>query len=127
MKTGIELIAEERQEQLTKHNRSVQSDVDFNTENQILSAIMLIVSNLSFQRGGIKMPKDAFEDLRPEGWGREICWKMLDKPEIGQLQIIGAFAAAEIDRLRKIEFDKAVKDMEEGLGSPSECTAQIGN
>ncbi len=100
MKTGIELIAEERQEQIEKHGRTVQSDIDFNKENQLISGIMLMVSSLGFLKAGIEMPKEAFEDLRPEGWGREICWKMLSKPEIEQLQIIGAFAAAEIDRIQ---------------------------
>ncbi len=101
---GIELIAKERQEQITKHGRTIEGDVSFNTENQLLSGIMLLVSNISFHRAGIKeMPKDAFEDLRPEGWGREICWKWLSKSDIEQLKIIGAFAAAEIDRLQNIQ------------------------
>lgn len=100
MKTGIELISIERQEQIEKHNRSIESDVIFNTENQLVSAIMLLVSNIGFKRAGVDMPKDAFEDLRPEGWGREICWKMIGKSDIEQMKIIGAFAAAEIDRLQ---------------------------
>ncbi len=37
MKTGIELIAEERQEQLTKHNRSVEYDVEHNNDEQLRS------------------------------------------------------------------------------------------
>ena len=99
MKTGIELITEERQEQIEKHNRTVEYDIKNNSQGQLVEGIMLLVSNVGFKRGGIEMPKDAFEDLRPSDWGRELLWKMLGKPEIEQLQIIGAFAAAEIDRL----------------------------
>lgn len=102
-KTGIELIAEERQEQIEKHGRTVQSDVEHNEEGQLLGAIMMIASNIAFASAGLEMPKEAFEDLRPKGWGREVCWKILDKPIIGQLQVLGAFAAAEIDRLQAEE------------------------
>jgi hypothetical protein len=99
MNTGIELITIERQEQIDKHGRTVQSDIEDNTDNQLLSAIMMLVSNISFKRGGMDMPKEAFEDLRPENWNRELCWKMLEKTDVEQLKIIGAFAAAEIDRI----------------------------
>ncbi|MCE5227043.1 MAG: hypothetical protein LLG05_14455 [Porphyromonadaceae bacterium] len=66
------------------------------------AAIMLIATNIAFARMGMKTPKEAFEDLRPGGWGRESCWKIMDKPVIGQLQVLGALAAAEIDRLQNL-------------------------
>lgn len=116
MKTGIEIIAKERQEQIEKHGHSIKSDVDFNTENQLVSAIMMMAANIGFVRAGIKMPKEAFEELRPEGWGREICWGMLSKPIIQQLGIIGAFAASEIDRLNAIEESK---ELPERVTTPS--------
>jgi hypothetical protein len=100
MKTGIELIAQERHEQINKHGRSVQSDVDNNSNDELKYGIMLLITNLGYMQHGMEMPKEAFEDLKPDGWGFEICWKMINKPEIDQLKIIGAFAAAEIDRLQ---------------------------
>lgn len=100
MKTGIELITEERSEQIEKHGRTIDFDVDNNSQNQLLEGIMLLITNVAMKRTGIEMPKDAFEDLRPSDWGREICFKMMAKEEIDQLKIIGAFAAAEIDRLQ---------------------------
>lgn len=100
MKTGIELIAEERQEQIEKHGRTVEYDVKHNVDNQICEGIMLLIANVGFKRRGFEMPKDAFEDLRPSDWGREICFKIMAKSEIDQFKIIGAFAAAEIDRLQ---------------------------
>lgn len=99
MKSGIELIAKERHEQIEKHGRSVESDAAFNGDGQLLDGIMLLISNVAMKRMGIELPKEAFEDLKPDTWGREACWKLMAKPEIEQLQIIGAFAAAEIDRL----------------------------
>jgi hypothetical protein len=35
-KSGIELIAEERQEQLTKHGRTIELDVLLNVSSQII-------------------------------------------------------------------------------------------
>lgn len=100
MKTGIELIAEERQEQIEKHGRTIDYDVEHNIHGQLVEAIMLLIANVGFRRQRIEMEKDAFEDLRPLDWGREICFKMISKSEIDQFKIIGAFAAAEIDRLQ---------------------------
>jgi len=100
MKTGVELIAEERQDQIEKHGRTIEQDVKNNAHGQLLEGIMLLISNVAMNRQGVEMPKEAFEDLRPSDWGREICFKMMAKPEIDQLKIIGAFAAAEIDRLQ---------------------------
>lgn len=100
MKTGIELIAEERQEQIEKHGRAIQYDVNYNANGQILEAIMLLAGSVGFGRQGFEMPKEAFDELRPSDWDAEICFKMINKPEIDQFKIIGAFAAAEIDRLQ---------------------------
>jgi len=100
MKTGIELIAQERKEQIEKHGRSVESDVRSNNENQLLSGIMMLVSNIVFNQTGMDIPDEAFEDLRPDGWSITSCRKMMSKDAVGQLKVIGAFAAAEIDRLQ---------------------------
>jgi len=102
-KTGIELIAQERQEQIEVHKISVQDDVDYNTSNQLLNAIMMIATNIAFQRLGIPIPIEALDDLRPEHWDETKINEILAKSQIGQLQILGAFAAAEIDRLQLIE------------------------
>lgn len=36
--TGAELIAQERKEQIEKHNRSVEDDVRFNVKGQLIDA-----------------------------------------------------------------------------------------
>ncbi len=110
MNTGIELITEERQEQLIKHGRTIQGDVHFNTQNQLLSGIMMLASKVAFKRAGVEMPEEAVDDMIPEGWDREICLKMLGKSDIEQLKIIGAFAAAEIDRIQNVEVSDTTGD-----------------
>lgn len=101
MKTGIELIAQEREEQIERHDYSIQHDVNLNSGNQLLQAIMLVVSNVSFRRAGISpMPQEAFEDLKPDGWDAKACTKFCDKNDIESLKLIGGWAAAEIDRLQ---------------------------
>lgn len=98
MKTGIELIAQERAEQIEKHGKTVHSDVDSNHKNQLLSAIMMIISNTGFTKRFIEMPSEILDDLRPDNWDRLTCRKILSKSIVGQLQVLGALAAAEIDR-----------------------------
>lgn len=100
MNTGIELIQQERLEQIQKHNFSIDYDIENNVQNEFISAIMMIISNIGFQRNNIQMPRDAFEDLKPETWSRGICQKILSKSDVEQLKILGAFAAAEIDRIQ---------------------------
>ena len=101
MDTGIELITQERHRQFIKE-RTIHHDVEFNSNHELISAIMLLAASISFRRHGITMPGEAFEDLRPETWDKGLCFKYVNRSEIEQLKMIGAFAAAEIDRLQNI-------------------------
>lgn len=86
MKTGIELIAEERAEQITKHNRTIEKDVEQN-------------NNYELRKGAIALLED--DRNRFSGfWNKEICDKMIAKSYKERLIIAGAFIAAEIDRLQ---------------------------
>lgn len=89
MKTGIELIAQERNEQIEKHGRGVERDVDENTLQQLPVAAMLLIE------GGIKI-----EMMCPSEWDDEIWLKMARKSYKDRLIIAGALLAAEIDRLQ---------------------------
>ena len=92
MKTGIELIAQERKEQIKKHLRSVEYDVNFNSDNQLSKAAAgLCVDDI----GGYW----SFKTL-PEGWDQQIWDKMTNKSYKERLIIAGALIAAEIDRLQ---------------------------
>jgi len=85
MKTGIGLIANERQEQLIKHKRSIEYDRIENDKGQLIQgAISLLDGNMT------KMP---------DNWNAAICKKMTEKSYKEKLVIAGAFIAAEIDRI----------------------------
>lgn len=93
MKTGIELIAQERQEQIEKHGYTVSDDVSVNEQGQLpLAAIMLI-------EGGLKN-----RECLPYDWSENQWKKMFDKPYKERLIIAGALIAAELDRLTDNDY-----------------------
>ncbi len=90
MKSGIELISEERQEQIIKHGRTVELDVRYNQDNQLIqAAIHLIQSEEGFDESDM--------ELIPEEWDESVYRKMLLKPYLKRLAIAGALIAAKID------------------------------
>lgn len=94
MKTGIELIAEERQEQIEKHGRSISQDVTYNSglEKPLTKA----AAALTMEHGNSL----AMQTMRPQNWDAEIWNKMMSKPYKERLIIAGALIAAEIDRVQ---------------------------
>jgi hypothetical protein len=102
MKTGIELIAEERREQVEKHNRSIENDVFLNSgfEKPLTKAAsMLSVEHLT---------SNIIYFGCPENWSPSIWEKMCKKPYKERLVISGALLAAEIDRIQYIEAQENV-------------------
>lgn len=97
MKTGIELIAQERKEQIEKHGFNENIDQEYYTDNQLTKAAMYALT----------LDRQHY----PENW--EFWWhdKMMAKKErmseqefwIERLKIAGALIAAEIDRINNIE------------------------
>lgn len=87
MKTGIELITEERREQLEKHGRTIEDDKVLNKRRQLRSAAYMLIS------------EQAFIMDAPEGWDEKIWDKMRRKALKERLIIAGALIAAEIDRI----------------------------
>lgn len=92
MKTGIELIAQERQEQITKHKRTPQEDVQYNSKYQLMHAAeqLLFSPNQDVHWPSVNIPQD---------WDYEIFMKMMHKSYKQRLIVAGALIAAEIDRL----------------------------
>lgn len=88
--TGINLITQERWEQLYKHNRSVQDDILYNDELQLVEAAKHLIKSFT----------DDPLDCLPRNWSLHIWAKMLAKPYKERLIIAGALIAAEIDRLQ---------------------------
>lgn len=94
MKTGIELITEERQRQLEKEGWTSKHD-DQHTSQQLPILAMLYACPAKYR-----------PMLNPTGWFTAMQWN-LDwwKPteRIKELQKAGALIAAEIDRLQRIK------------------------
>ena len=91
MKTGIELIAIERQEQIEKHGRTIESDVIGNSKRELKNAAMELIED---------WPK--FDDM-PNSWKSPIMRHAIQKGYKERLIIAGALIASEIDRLQAIE------------------------
>lgn len=87
MKTGIELIAIERQEQIEKHKFDIASDMFFNSDRELTMAAEAL------------MQVAPYLDEFPPKWDRHIVNKMMSKSYKERLIIAGALIAAEIDRL----------------------------
>jgi hypothetical protein len=92
---GIKLIAKERDEQLTKHSRTIQGDVEFNTNGQLSVAAGILAQ--------MKIPEHIKDTLVPKGWDSPLWDRMINKPYKERLIIAGALIAAEIDRLLATE------------------------
>lgn len=89
MKTGIELIAEERQEQISKHGRTVLNDVFENKGRQLVKAAQELLEQLPINTGF------------PPEWDKDVVDKMRSKSYYKRLIIAGALIAAEIDRINQ--------------------------
>lgn len=88
--TGSELITKERQEQIEKHGRTVELDVENNKDEQLIDAVFGLLA---------EFPDEIKNELEPDGWDNEIWKKMVNKPYKERLVICGALIAAEIDRI----------------------------
>jgi hypothetical protein len=88
MITGIELIAEERREQIEKHGRTIERDVKENPAGQLIIGAMNLLHKKCY-----------WQDF-DASWNRVICERMAKKSIKERLIIAGALIAAELDRLQ---------------------------
>jgi hypothetical protein len=96
MKTGTELIANERYEQIVKHNRTPGYDRVHNSQFQLaVSAIAVLGQDINENMEVDNPEIDQF----PPDWDKEVCLKMASKSYLQRLIIAGALLAAEIDRV----------------------------
>lgn len=93
MKTGIELITIERLEQLTKHGRTLELDIEYNSMFQLTKAASILCMD---SYGSLDL---ASEDYCPYGWDKNIWKRMASKPYEERVKIAGALLAAELDRI----------------------------
>jgi hypothetical protein len=95
MKTiGIDLITQERNEQIIKHGRSQENDVLTNSHYQLATAAVILADPF-------RLP--TMDDV-PDGWDLKIWAKMIDKTYEERVIIAGALLAAEIDRLTTVKY-----------------------
>lgn len=97
-KTGVELIAEERREQIEKHGRSIELDQSYE-DLELMKAAKAMLFDEPLQRWSVLV------DL---GWDRTISQHMANKYYKERLIIAGALIAAELDRL--IHFNSTPTD-----------------
>jgi glutamate mutase epsilon subunit len=96
MKPGVELIEQERKEQIEKHNRSIQKDIMENGAGELRRGAIALICDHG--QGDISQ--------LPLQWSDEICLKMIKKSYVDRLVIAGAFIAAEIDRVNNKNNEK---------------------
>ena len=96
MKTGIELISQERDEQILKHGRTTATDKLFNQEFQLCSGASCLLFSPADE--GVDLMKEFL--FMPKGWDERVWDKMVSKSYKERLIIAGALIAAEIDRIQ---------------------------
>ncbi len=113
MKTGIELIATERQEQIEKHGFVNEHDLKHSNQDLSYNAAILASPNVSyfqmkdlanqiiFQKGTLS-PRWKLPQLATYGNAIIDNITLSKKERIKQLTVAGALIAAEIDRLNHI-------------------------
>lgn len=92
MKTGAELIQDERLEQQVKHGYDSYHDSAINSDGQLVDAAT-IIANIETM---------TIHDWREIGWNDDRYYHIKKKSKVEQLAIAGALIAAEIDRLNEI-------------------------
>lgn len=103
-KSGIELIAAERAEQIEKHGRTVEMDVVSNNAHQLIIA----AANLCYL--GSPLTQDSIDARTPYGWSKDEWRRMMQKPFLERVTIAAALLAAEIDREQFIANNKRVTE-----------------
>jgi hypothetical protein len=92
MKTGIEMIAEERESQIVKHGRTIEMDAEINKGKQLSDAASVLITP------AIGTPRKRLS-LMPSDWDDSVALHMCKKTYKERLIISGALIAAELDRI----------------------------
>lgn len=108
MKTGIELITEERQEQIEKHGRSLEHDKTHDQGELADAAVICAANRLVYEKSKYANSVN-FNVLQMGSWELPVeydgnvlvaNYNSTDKERIHQLKVAGALIAAEIDRVQ---------------------------
>lgn len=117
MKTGIELIAEERQEQIEKHGFTPERD-KYYTDSELESAARYLLTGMS-------------QDY-PRRWAEKYKHQLDIKTHVEKLVVAGALLAAEIDRINLfggnyIEYKNTSNDFKLATFIQTECAKSCDN
>lgn len=97
------MIQRERQDQIYKHRMTIAHDVLSNGDQQLVQVIGLLSVNIFYLKTeSQQMTEEYFEMAKVASFDEETQKAWLRKPVIEQLAIIGAVAAAEIDRIKSM-------------------------
>ena len=104
MKSGIEIITDERNRQLTELGFTPANDNNHNA-GQMANAAGVYAHHAAFQSGILEDPSDGFnygKSGRPDWWPWDVSWFKPSRSRIRNLAKAGALIAAEIDRLNRL-------------------------
>jgi len=93
MKTGVELITEEREKQISKHGFTGEHHAkhpEWYDKNQLIEASAKLSHKISYNE-------------TPENWNSEWFTNLCNRPHKERLIIAGALLASELDRLNYLE------------------------
>jgi hypothetical protein len=96
-KSGIELIAQEREEQLNKHQISIEKDINNHKDNQLLGVATALCLP-DYEQEDLDVYE--LEEFCPCSFDKKQFIGLTKKPLEKRLVIAGALIAAEIDRLQ---------------------------
>lgn len=114
MKSGIEIIAEERQRQISVENWSLNHDVMHHTRGELAQAAACYAMPQAERKQYQSYSKFGwFPRWWPKDWSVR-WWKPSPDNRIKELAKAGALIAAEIDRLQEIDRRMAECRRKEG-------------
>lgn len=100
MKTGIELISDERNRQISQEGYSLESD-DKHARGELAHAAVGYASLAAYQSSAHLTSPATTMNPHPQ-WPWAVCWWKPESSRIHNLVKAGALIAAEIDRLQRL-------------------------
>ena len=94
-KYWMTLVAKERSEQILVHGHTVESDIEKNSEEQLVKAAICLLIKPPAEEGAD--PDEAPSLNKPKGWDSEVWKKMMRKSYKERLVTAAALLAAQID------------------------------
>jgi hypothetical protein len=101
MKTGIEIIAEERQRQITVEGWTAEHDSQ-HTRGELAFAAKSYAEHAACQSAAKEQFAGVQTDYHPQWWPWDMKWWKPSTDPIRNLAKAGALIAAEIDRLQRL-------------------------